>query len=492
MRSFVTKAINKYKGLPLPVKASGWIFICNILQKSVQMLTVPVITRLLTAAEYGTYNVFTSWFNIIIIFASQKLSANGYYVAMKKFGEKSAYPSSVAGLTFVLLSVWLGLTVAFSEPFSVITGLTTAMLIIMSLYAYSDSAINLWYADNRYTYRYKMTVICTVFLVTVTPILKIIFIAIAGHTGADKTMATVWGLVIPKAIVGLIAWVALFKRGRKPFVKEHWKFALAFNVPLVPYYLSQVVLNQADRIMINALDSATAAGLYSVTYSLASVMQFVHAAINNSYIPWQFKTMQKGDPKKVQNVSSLLTVVVGVTYALVVFCAPEIMRVFAAEEYFEAIYCVPPVVMGIFMQWIAQLFINTEFYYEKNKILSITSIAAAVLNVVLNMIAIPLFGYVAAAYTTLICYLASAVFHAFVAMKLSKQNGVDCSFDLKVLAKITAISAVVIFGTIFLYPYAIVRYSILAITGVVLVVKRKAVAKTAKEIFATIRKKSEE
>ncbi len=491
MRSFFSKFLKKYKDTPLPVKASAWIFICNILQKSVQMLTVPIITRMLTAAEYGIYNVFTSWFNIIIIFASLKLSSNGYYVAMKKFGENSVYPSSVAGLTFALLTVWTVLVVVFQQSLAEVTGLSTIMLLAMSLLAYGDSAINLWYADNRYTYRYKNTVICTALLVIVTPILKILFIGLANNTGYDKSLATVWGLVIPKMVVGMVAWIALFNRGKKPFVKEHWKFAVSFNIPLVPYYLSQVVLNQSDRIMINSLDSATSAGLYSVTYSLASVMQFIHAAINNGYIPWQFKALQKGDVNKVKKVSSLLTVVVGVAYAMVVFCAPELMRIFAAEEYYDAIYCVPPVVMGIFMQWIAQLFINVEFYHEKNKILSMTSIVSAVLNIVLNFIAIPRFGYISAAYTTLICYSASAVFHAFVAKRLSKQKGEQCPLDMMALIKTTGLSSLVIFGTIFLYPYALARYSVLAVIIAVLMIKRKMIMAAARNIIKTLRNKNE-
>ena len=490
MRLIVTNAVRKYKQLPLPIKASGWIFVCNILQKAMQMLTVPIITRMLTAAEYGTYNVFTSWVNIVFILSSLKLSANGYYVAMKKFGEKSAYPSSVSGLSFLLLTVWFVVSVIFNKPLSSLTGLTSAMLILMFVHSYNDSAINLWYADNRYTYRYKMTVICTVFLVVFTPVLKIILIAVASHAGQDKTLATIWGLIIPKLLVGLVAWYAMFCRGRKLYIKEYWKFALLFNIPLIPYYMSQVILNQADRIMINSLDSATSAGLYSVAYALASVMQFTHAAINNGFIPWQFKTMQKGDSQKVQRVSTILTMIISVTYTLVVFCAPEIMRIFAAKEYSEAIYCIPPIVMGIFMQWIAQLFINVEFYCEKNKILSISSVVAAGLNIILNLIAIPKYGYIAAAYTTLICYTANAVFHAVIGIRLSMKTGLGSVFDIYRLVKVTIVSAVTIFAAILIYPYVIIRYIILCCVFLVFVINRKRLCEIVKETLLTIRKKS--
>lgn len=490
MQTLIKKALTRYKQLPLPVKSSGWIFVCNILQKAMQALTIPIITRMLTTAEYGTYTVFTSWFSIIIVFSSLKLSSNGYYVGMKKYGQKSAYPSAVSGLSLLLITIWLVIAVVFCKPLSAMMTLTTDMLILMLVHASSDSAINLWYADNRYTYRYKMTAICTMFLVTTTPILKIFMITIAAQNKTDKSLATIYGLIIPEALVGVVAWYAMFHRGKKLYVKEYWKFALAFNIPLVPYYLSQVVLNQADRIMINSLDSAASAGLYSAAYALASIMQFLHAAINNGYIPWQFKTMQKGNSQKVKNVSSILTIMISVAYSAAVFCAPEIMHIFAAKEYYEAIYCIPPVVMGIFMQWITQLFINTEFYYEKNRTLSITSIVAAVINIILNAIAIPRFGYVAAAYTTLICYTINVVFHATVAIRLSRKINADLAFDFRALTKITTITAVIIFGMVVLYPYSIIRYCVLCFALVVLIIKRESIKSIIISTLNTIRQKS--
>ena len=42
-----------------------------------------------------------------------------------------------------------------------------------------------------------------------------------------------------------------YKQGKKFFSKKYWKYALKFNIPLIPYYLSQVVFNTSDRIMIS-------------------------------------------------------------------------------------------------------------------------------------------------------------------------------------------------------------------------------------------------
>ena len=51
--------------MPQPVKASIWFLICSFFQKGISTITTPIFTRIMTTAEYGHYNVFMSWMNII-------------------------------------------------------------------------------------------------------------------------------------------------------------------------------------------------------------------------------------------------------------------------------------------------------------------------------------------------------------------------------------------------------------------------------------------
>ena len=58
-------------------------------------------------------------------------------------------------------------------------------------------------------------------------------------------------------------------KGKKCFNKEYWRYALSFNLPLVPYYLSQIIFNQSDRLMINSMTGKGEAAMYGVAYQLA-------------------------------------------------------------------------------------------------------------------------------------------------------------------------------------------------------------------------------
>ena len=74
----VDKIIKGYKGLPVQAKASFCFLICAFLQKGISVISTPIFTRILTTAQYGQYNVFTSWMDIVSIFVSLRISYGVY------------------------------------------------------------------------------------------------------------------------------------------------------------------------------------------------------------------------------------------------------------------------------------------------------------------------------------------------------------------------------------------------------------------------------
>jgi len=479
---------NKYIALPIAIKASIWFLICNIIQKAIALLTVPIITRMLSTTDYGIYSIFTSWGNIIIIIATLQLNGGGYYVGMKKYyDDKAQYTSSIGGLMLLCTTLVLAFFLGFNKLISPITGLSILYTLLMFAWIYSQGGVNLWFTESRYEYKYHLIVYCTFFTAISTPVLKIVLILFAGNSGGDKALAAILGYIVPVAIVGIVAWSSILSKGKTLFIKEYWKFAISFNVPLIAYYLSQQVLNQADRVMIGQFDSAGSAGIYSVAYQLASAIAIINSAISSSLDPWQFQAMIKGEFHKASKVLTLVLSGVTAIHMLVIIVAPEVMRVFAAPEYFDAIYVIPPVTIGILFTFYNMAFINTEFFFEKNKILSFSSIIAAILNIVLNWIAIPIFGYLAAGYTTAICFLANLAFHGFVANHLTKRMESGRPYNNKVIIVGTCISIALMFTITALYPYPLIRYIIIAICIVLALIFKKRLINTTKYLMEEIR-----
>ncbi len=100
---------------------------------------------------------------------------------------------------------------------------------------------------------------------------------------------------------------------------------------------------------------------------------------------------------------------------IMILLAPEIVRIMATQEYYEAVYIMPPIAMGVVLTAVSNMYSNILIFLKKTKVIMLASGAASAVNVVLNFVFIPKFGYQAAAYTTLVAYIVMAIIESGVA-----------------------------------------------------------------------------
>lgn len=166
--------------------------------------------------------------------------------------------------------------------------------------------------------------------------------------------------------------------------------------------------------------------------------------------------------------------------------SPELVLIFGSPKYREAVYVIPPVAASVFFIFIYNILSMPQFYYEKTQFLMAASMAAAGANVVLNFIFIRLFGYIAAGYTTLACYMLYSVGHYIVSKRILVNEGIQ--ENLMSPGFLVACSAFLIGASIIcnlIFPYRILRYAILLASAGLVFWKKELLLKT----MADIRKK---
>ena len=148
--------------------------------------------------------------------------------------------------------------------------------------------------------------------------------------------------------------------------------SLKYNVSLIPYYLSMVLLNSSDRIMIQKIVGHSQAAIYSVAYSLSMIIVVVSGALNLSLQPWIFKKFKSDSNDKICSVLNLAIVFIALLNAVLLLIAPELIVIVASDKYYEAIWTMPPIIVSLLVIFIYQQFLNVHFYYKSNiKIISI-------------------------------------------------------------------------------------------------------------------------
>ena len=137
--------IDRYKALPKQVKASVWFLICSFLQRGISVLTTPIFTRLLSTAEYGSYNVFYSWLGIVTLFVSLNLYAGVFGQGLVKFDkERTVFASSLQGLTVTLVFAWTVIYLIFRDFWNNLFSLTTVQMLAMLLLVWTSAIFGFW------------------------------------------------------------------------------------------------------------------------------------------------------------------------------------------------------------------------------------------------------------------------------------------------------------------------------------------------------------
>lgn len=476
----MNRVLNRYASLSIPAKAALWFVICNILQKGISTISVPIFTRLMSPEQYGVYQVFLSWQSLIAVFTSLNLYLGVFNNAMIKFSnDRDKYISSMQGLTALITAVVFIGYLLFRDFFNELLNMSTLLVSLLFLDLFFIPAMLFWAGRQRFEYTYKILVGVTLLKAVFNPLLGVIAVVLND----EKDIARIISIVLVEVIFG--GAIALYQalRGKKLFVKEYWKYALVFNIPLLPHYLSGMVLNQADRIMISKMSGNTQVALYSVAYNIGMLMQLFTDAINSSFTPWMYTSLRNKKYTEIKSVVNMLLFLIAIFAIILMFFAPEVIAIFASDEYTEAIYVIPPVASSVYFIFAYVIFANIEFYYEEKRFVAIASLAAAILNIILNYIFIPIFGYYAAGYTTLLCYIIFSVSHyAFSCIVCDKHINGERIYDLRMFMLISLLVVSTAFGFNFLYKLTLVRYSLSVVLLLCLYIKRSWVIDAIKKI----------
>ena len=476
---------SKYNKLPVQVKASFWFLVCSFLQKGISSITTPIFTRLMSTTEYGNYNVFSSWLSIITIFVSLHLYSGVYTSGLVKFKEERAvFASSLQGLSLILTIGWTIVYLSFCQFCNSLIGLTTVQMLSMLVMIWATSAFHFWAAAERVEYKYKNLVKVTLIVSILKPGIGIVFVLLAE----DKVTARVLGLVLAEVIGYTGLCVAQLRKGKVFFSHKYWKYALQFNIPLIPHYLSQTVLSSADRIMIKDMVGASQAGIYGLAYSVSLIMTIFNSSLSNTVSPWMYQKIKDKKIESIGSITYLTLVVIAVVNIFLIVLAPEVVAIFAPPTYHEAIWVIPPVAMSVYFMFMYDYFARFELYYEKTSFMMIASILGAGLNVFLNYIFIRRYGYISAGYTTLVCYILYVAGHYYMMRKICNEhlNGAK-PFHLRIIVLISVAFMASGFLAMSTYRHVYLRYGLL-ISGLAICFWKRNEIKNNISIFLHLKK----
>lgn len=477
--SLVKDARARYSALSKVKRATLWITLSGFVLRGISFITVPIFTRLLTTDEYGSFSVYQSWESVFVYVVTLGVAYGGFNNGMVRYpDDREGYTSSVMGLICMMGTFWCAIALIFPEQVSSLLGMPDSYVLLMLIEVMASEVYDVWVCRARYDFEYRKVVGAAIFLAIGVPALGIPAIMISQN----KVLARIVGEVIVYVGIAIVVGGITLRRSKRFFCWDYWKFTLLFNIPLLPHYLSQVILSSSDRIMIGQMCSASDAGVYSIAYSAGMIMTVLTSSLSSTVIPWLYRKMEEKDYDRVGKVGLELLGMLGIAILLMDALAPDIVAILAPAKYGAAMKLVPVIAASVFFMFMYSYCSNIEFFWEKTRVATVASVIAAVLNIVLNLVFIRIFGYEASGYTTLACYVVLGVTHYAFSQRVARQKIGRELLSGKTMWGMAAVLMMVSVAFASIYQYPAARYGILIVIVLICYAKRRLIIDKLKEI----------
>ncbi|MEO8636809.1 MAG: oligosaccharide flippase family protein [Gemmatimonadales bacterium] len=371
-------------------------------------LSLPLLTRLLTPAEYGVISVFASVVSILTVLLSLNLNSGitRYYLE-----DPPDFAACLGGNLLFLLGFTVIMGVALfllRGPLAAFTQLDPGVFLAAVVVSMFAGLIEIQLAllnASRQSRWYSILTVCR------TGGTLALFVLLAVILTKHKYLGRVYADLVVSGVFGVYAAWSLSRIARFRIEWKHIRYVLIFSLPLIPHSISRFILGYFDRIILLQLTTKEATGLYSFAYDVGTAMNLVVLASAKAWRPIFFDDYRAGNFDKINRMSHDYADYVYLAAVAIMLFAGDVVRLLADKQYFEALPLVPVVVLSYVFVFLYTLFFQYAAYRNRTGLISLNTFIAGFANIGLNYYYIPIFGYQVAAYTTLASFVLLFLLH---------------------------------------------------------------------------------
>lgn len=447
-------------------KSGFWYTISNFLFRAIVFITTPIFVRLLSKNEFGEFNNIISWVSLLSVLTACDLYTSIIRAKLDFEDDIDRYSSSVLTLGSIITFVCFILTRIFNSEISAFTGIKEEYFYIIYIYLFFIQGYHVFATKARAQYKYKVYSLSTGIGIVASCLLSLLLVIYMD----DKLIARIYGYFMPYILIGVIFYFLIMSKGKSVDFK-YYKYSLGLSLPLVPHVLSMTILASSDKIMITRYAGVEFTAIYSLACIVSHIGMTLIDSMNKAWAPWFLETLKRGDLNRIKKASNIYFFTFAFGLTAMILLGPEIVFILGGEKYKEGVYVLLPLLLGNLFQFSYTMYVQIEFFEKKMKGVSMATLVAALLNIMLNYFFIPIFGYIATGYTTLVGYIILFIIHFWIVQKM----GYTKIFDNKVIISTLAIAVMLLPIVLNIYHVTLVRYfllSIITIVGIFLSIKK--------------------
>lgn len=364
----------------------------------VSFLLLPLYTSILSTEEYGIYDLILTitTFALPFITLLMEESMFRFLIDCKDDTQKKNVISQTMLYTLVSTIFFLAGILVVNNFFKI------PYLWISLLYIASSIISGLRNALVRGLGKIKLYTLVNFISSLLNIILNVVFIALLRLGIYGLLLAGIISNIISSAIIFII-----LKMHKYFSIKNYDKNLMAkmikYSIPLVPNSLSWAVVNLSDRLIISGAIGASANGIYAMSYKFPNLMNTIYGFFYTAWTESSAKAINDNENEEFFNniYKSLTNAMFSVSLGIIV-CMPLIFNLFIKADYSEAYKYIPILVIAMYFNNMSGYYGGIFTGYKDTKVMGITTIIGAIINIVVDILLINFIGIYAAAISTLV------------------------------------------------------------------------------------------
>ncbi len=402
-------------------KNAGWLIGGKIAQMAINLVVGLLTARYLGPSNYGIINYAAAYIAFFSSFCTLGINS----VLVKEFVDYPKLEGKIIGTTLALKAIasFLSALVIICIVNIVDAGEKETIIVVVlssiGLMFHIFETINYWFQSQLNS---KVTAIVSFVAYVIVAVYKCILLILnksviwfAFATSLDYICVGVMLLFIYKKYNG----------GKFSFSWAYGKDLLSKSYHFILPSLMVAIYGQTDKIMLKHIINDAETGYYSTAVSLCSVWCFVLSAIIDSLYPSIMRAFNSDERSFVKKNKQLYSIVfyisISVSLIFTIFAKP-IVSILYGVEYLPTVNPLRIITWYTAFSYLGVARNAWIVCKNKQKHLKSIYIAAALSNVILNAIFIPMWGATGAAVASLVAQILNTIVVPFFIKELRENS----------------------------------------------------------------------
>ena len=380
------------------------------LPKLAALLSLPIVTKYLTQTDFGVLGVITATVGGISAFANLGLNVIIGNVFYKHPNHYKLAWRQLYGFLIIwnfAYSIMLGVIIYLFIPIEAQDN--TWMIIFLNIIPFLVFGPTAVFGRSYYQFKQKPIPIAIRSLIIglLSVMLNVILIS-QYHLGY---MGWFISIAFSSLVMNISYWIPLNLRlNITPilfFKRRYIKESLRVSFPIIPHYYSNYLLNSSDQLIMKIMNiSVDNIGKYNASYMIGNAVQQIGIAAGQAVGPMMLEAYkQKNESRSRLIVFNLQALFLSAVFSLAIWIK-EVFHVLLKNEILSDMYVLGIIIVMSYASRPMYIGASSKlFYFEKTKQLLKITLVGGLLNVVLNLMLIPLYGFGVAAVTTYLSLL---------------------------------------------------------------------------------------